>query len=205
MALEYLNTATECVSSGKASVLAYLRDDLADAESARTETADLETAADTLRRAIGDCLFSGAYLPQIRGDIFAVIDALDKVPDASEACCDFFIGEKPVIPEELRPAFIDVTTESFGSMIELRVAVKALFKPKGDFKKIREHSRTLSIHESRVDDLEWALTVAIFESEELDLSRKRHLKTALDRVCHISDLAENAADRLELAAMKSVL
>jgi predicted phosphate transport protein (TIGR00153 family) len=205
LALEYLDVATQCVSAGEAAVLAYLNGNLEEASIRQKEASELESAADISRRTIGDLLFLGAYLPLIRGDIFAVIESLDKMPNASESCAGFFLGEKPQVPEEFRAAFLEVTVESFGAMEDLRKAVKAFFKPKGDIEKIRVRAHEVGTKETRVDEMEWALTVLIFESETLDLSQKRHLKTALDRIEHLSDVAENVADRLEMAAMKSVL
>ena len=205
LALEYLDTAAECVAAGEAAVLAYLEDDIEAASTAQKRCGDLETAADEARREIGDLLFSGAYLPLIRGDIFSIIESLDKVPNAAESCAAFFLGEKPSIPEGFKAAFVEVVRESFGVIEALRAATKAMFKPKGGIGKIREHAHEVSIRESRVDDLEWNLTVAIFDSSDFDLSEKRHLKTALGRIAHLSDVAENVADRLELTAMKSVL
>ena len=205
LALEFLDTATRCVTSSEAAVLAYLNGEEIEASAAQRESADLESAADEQRRKIGDLLFSGAYLPLIRGDIFSVIETLDKVPNAAEACCGFFLSEKPTVPEEFQKSFQQVTTESFAAMVELRRAVKALFKPKGEIEKIRKHCVEVSVLESRVDEIEWSLTVSIFENEALDLAQKMHLKSALNHIVHISDVAENVADRLELASMKTVL
>lgn len=205
LALDYLDTATRCVKAGEAAVLAYVKEDLSAASAAQKEASELETAADAARRTIGDRLFSGAYLPLMRGDIHSIIESLDKMPNAAESCSGFFLSEKPSIPEEFRDRFTEVTTASFGSMNGLRKAVKAFFKPKGEIEKIRENSHQVSIEESRVDDMEWALTVAIFENEAVDLCHQRHMKVALDKIVHLSDVAENVADRLELTAMKSVL
>lgn len=205
LALEYLETATQCVASGKESILAYLGGELDVASTAQKATAELETTADAQRRAIGDRLFSGAYLPLIRGDIFSVIEQLDKMPNAAESGSRFFLGEKPNVPAAFHQQFLDVADISFRVMAPLRKAIKAFFKPKGDIEKIRANAQEVGVLESRVDEMEWDLTVAIFENTELDLSQKRHLKTALGHVVHISDVAENVADRLELAAMKSVL
>lgn len=205
LALEYLETATQCVASGKEAVLAYLGGEMDSASTAQRAAAELETAADTERRTIGDLLFSGAYLPLIRGDIFSVIEQLDKVPNSAESCSRFFLGEKPEVPNAFHQQFLDVADLSFRAMDPLRKAVKGFFKPQGDIERIRANAQEVGILESRVDDLEWQLTVAIFESSEIDLCRKRHLKAALGHIVHLSDVAENVADRLELAAMKSVL
>jgi predicted phosphate transport protein (TIGR00153 family) len=205
LALEFLETATRCVSVGQSAVLAYLNAEPEKAAAAQREAADLESAADAARRTIGDRMYSGAYMPSIRGDIYSVIEWLDRVPNAAEACSAFFLSEKPLVPEDFKEAFVDVTTESFGVMTELHKAVKTFFKPKGDIEKIRTHVKEVGVRESRVDDMEWVLTVAIFESEQFDLSQKLHLKQALSGIVQLSDVAENAADRLELASVKSVL
>ena len=205
LALNYLDIATRCVAAGESAVLAYLSGDNETASTSQKEASNLETEADAARRTIGDRLFSGAYLPLIRGDIHSIIESLDKMPNAAESCSGFFLSERPLVSEEFRERFTEVTTESFESMNHLRKAVKAFFKPKGDVEKIRKNAHEVSIQESRVDDLEWDLTVAIFENKEIDLCHQRHMKVALDKIVHLSDIAENVADRLELAAMKSVL
>lgn len=205
LALEYLETATQCVESGKESVLAYLGGEMDAASTSQKAAAEQESAADAERRAIGDRLFSGAYLPLIRGDIFSTIEQLDKVPNAAESCSRFFLGEKPVVPAMLHQQFLDITDLSFRAMVPLRKAVKAFFKPKGDIEKIRAKTQEIGVLESRVDEMEWQLTTTIFENSEIDLCQKQHLKAALHHIVHISDVAENVADRLELAAMKSVL
>lgn len=205
LALEYLETATKCVASGKESVLAYLAGDMESASTTQKASSEQESTADAERRAIGDKLFSGAYLPLIRGDIFNVIDQLDTVPNAAESCSRFFLGEKPHVPEAFHQQFLEITELSFSAMRPLRKAVKAFFKPKGDIEKIRTNTSEVGVLESKVDNLEWDLTVAIFESNEIDLCQQRHLKEALFHIVHLSDVAENVADRLDLAAMKSVL
>jgi predicted phosphate transport protein (TIGR00153 family) len=205
LALEYLETATRCVSVGQSTVIAYLNGEIEKAAAMQRETADLESAADTARRSIGDRMYSGAYMPLIRGDIYSLIESLDKVPNAAEACTSFFLSEKPQVPDEFKEAFVAVTEESYGTMAELHKAVKTFFKPKGDIEKIRGHAKEVGVRESRVDDMEWVLAVAIFDSEKIDLSQKLHLRTALSRIVHLSDVAENSADRLELASLKSVL
>ena len=114
-------------------------------------------------------------------------------------------GEKPMIPDEFREALLEVTALSFGSMACLRKAVKAFFKPKGGIEKIRDNVKEVGVQESQVDKIEWDLTRAIFETETIDLCHQRHLKVALGKIAHLSDVAENVADRLELTALRSVL
>jgi predicted phosphate transport protein (TIGR00153 family) len=205
LALEYVETATHCVAAGRASVLAYLDGRLDEASAEQRKASDLETEADAERRKIRDVLFSGAYMPAMRGEISSVIETLDKVPNSSEDCCGFFVSTRPDVPDAFRESFVELTNTAFSVIDPLRKSVRNFFKPKGDIDKIREHNQAVSVCESDVDDLEWNLKKALFDSESLELARKQHLRLALERIAYISDVAENSAERLELAAMKSVL
>ena len=147
---------------------------------------------------------SGAYLPLLRGDIYSLIDSLDRVPNAAEACASFLLSERPAIPDEFKDRFQAVARASLGIIEPLHEVVRAFFKPKGKIDAIREQHKSVGVRESEVDQLEWDLTVAVYDSS-LDLAVKHHLKKALDRIVHVSDRAEDWADQLELVALKSVL
>jgi uncharacterized protein Yka (UPF0111/DUF47 family) len=60
----------------------------------------------------------------------------------------------------------------------------------------------VGIKEFEVDTMEWDLTREIFTSS-LDWGHKVHLRLCLDTIVEISDGAEDAADQLELAIIKS--
>ena len=55
-----------------------------------------------------------------------------------------------------------------------------------------------------MDQIEWDITKKIFSSD-LEYSHKIHLKLCLDTVVEVSDIAEDAADRLELVTLKSMV
>ena len=205
LAMEYLDTVLACVEPARAAVIAHLKGDLEAVVELRPKVASLESKADEVRRSIADKLFSGAYLPLMRGDIHGILEALDKVPNAAEACCGFFASQKPYIPAEFVDRLIQITEDSFGIVAELSIAVRAFFEPKGMIDDIREHVKAVGEKESLVDGQEWDLTTAIFDSPALDLAQKMHLKRALDRIVHIPDRAEDAAEMLSVVAMKSVL
>lgn len=204
LALEYLDAATACVANSEEVVTDYLAGDRGAASELRTQVRRLEHKADVLQRAIGTKLYSGAYLPLIRGDIYSLIEAFDRVPNAAEACATFFMSEKPGIPEEFIPAFQKILEASCGAMNPLQKSVKTFFDTKGKVKAIRRLNEEISIQESLVDEMEWDLTNAIFDSS-FDLSVKLHLRKALERIVHISDRAEDAGDQLGLVAVKSVM
>jgi predicted phosphate transport protein (TIGR00153 family) len=204
IAEEYLDVAERCVTKAEEAILEYLSGDSSRQEQLQREVNTVEAEADALRRSIGDKLFSGAYLPLMRGDIFGLIESIDSVPNGAESCCTFFYSQKPHIPDEFREAFLEITRESLGVIKPLKKAVKRFFKPKGTMDSIREHADEISKQESVVDEKELKLTLAIFESQTLELSAKLHLKRALSRIVEISDRAEDCSDHLVLIAVKSI-
>lgn len=205
LAREYLDAIDSCVDPARAVVLAHLEGDTEKMAELFLKAGNLESRADELRREIADLLYSGAYMPLMRGDIFHIIEALDAVPNAAEACAGFFFCEKPEIPEEFNEAFVKITNGSYDIVADLRRAAKDFFKPKGKMTSIREHVRAVGMKESEIDDLERDLTVGIFAAPALDLAHKMHLKKALDRIVHLPDRAEDAAEVINVVAMKSIL
>ena len=203
-AYEYLDTAEHCVLAAERFVLGYIDDELKSPDDAIVEVNKLEAKADAQRRSIADTLFLGAYLPLMRGDIYGLFDSIDHVPNAAEATATLVFSEKPSIPDEFRDAFAEVARNSFRVIEPLKKVVKAFFKPKGKIDSIREGAREIGLLESTVDELELALTIRIFESTDLDLCSKAHLRKLLDRIVRISDKAEDTSDELVLIAMKSV-
>lgn len=204
LALAYLETVEECVATAENSVLDHLAGRRDTANTLRVRAGELESAADELRRNIGDTLFSGAYLPHARGNIYSIIDQLDGVPNAAEACCAFFTNQNPEIPDDLRPSFETLVRLSCSTVEPLGKAVRRFFKPKGKPEDIREHATLVGIRESEVDQLEWTLTERVFSSAQLDLARKMHLKRAIDRIVSLSDRAEDAAERLEFVSLTTI-
>ena len=205
LALGYLDVVDQCVRIAEQAIILYLQGDREGAAALQPDVGNLESRADEIRRCIGDRLSSGAYLPLMRGDIYSIIDSLDHVPNSAEACCNFFTGQTPEIPDDFVASFIKIAGASFGIITELGEVVTSFFKPKGKINAIREHAQAVGTRESVVDGLEWDTTIRIFSSSSIDLAHKIHLKTALDRIAQLSDRAENAAEYVELVAMKSVL
>ena len=199
---KHINTAEECLATVMEAVDTYLKGDIPGAKSLALKVDEIETQADFIRYKIRDRLYSGAYLPMIREDIYNLIEGIDRVCNAAEACCDFFLDQRPEIPEGLKPQYLRMAQGSFGIIGPLKEAMLNYFEEGAKLKVIREKAKEVGIKESEVDKLEWDLTREIFTST-LDWGHKVHLKLCLDLVVETSDRAEDAADQLELAIIKS--
>jgi len=206
LVLKHVETVEACLTTVLASLEIYINGNIKEAKLLGRKARALESEADLTRHLIRDKLYSGAYLPLLREDIYKLVESIDKVANAGEACCDFFLNQRPFFPEALKAPFIDVSRESLGIITPLKLSVLCFFKGECKIDVVREHTRAVGLQESVVDKQEWDLTKAILTTQEqtLDFSHKMHLRLCLDGIVEISDRAEDAADQLELATLKSM-
>jgi len=201
--LKHLDLVVDSLKTGIQTAECYLSNDIGEAKRLARKVRSIESEADLVRHDLRDKLYSGAYLPLLREDIYKLTESIDKVANAGEACCDFFLNQRPKIPDELKPAFIDVVRESLGIVDNLKLAVLCYLKGDCKIETVRDHTKEIGLQESRVDKFEWDLTKAIFTSD-MDFAYQLHLKHCLDYIVEVSDRAEDAGDQLELAVLKSV-
>ncbi|MGD8258725.1 MAG: DUF47 family protein [Desulfobacterales bacterium] len=202
--LKHLDSAEESLKTGIKTIESYLENNISEAKVSARKVRSIESEADIIRYSIRDKLYSGAYLPLLREDIYKLVESIDKVANAGEASCDFFLNQRPIVPEDMRPQFIAVVRGSLGIIDHLKLAVLCYFKGECKIETVREHTKEIGLQESRVDKIEWDLTKEIFTSP-LDFSQKIHLKLCLDSIVEVSDRAEDAGDQLELATLKSMV
>ena len=202
--LKHLDLVEDSLKTGIKTIEYYLEGNISEAKVLARKVRNLESEADVVRYDTRDKLYSGAYLPLLREDIYKLIESIDKVANAGEACCDFFLNQRPVVPDELKPAFVEVVNESLGIIDNLKLAVLCYFKGECKIETVRDHTKEVGMQESRVDKLKWDLTKAILTSP-MDLAHKLHLRLCLENIVEVSDRAEDAGDQLELATLKSMV
>ncbi len=192
-----------CLSTAIETLLAYLDDDIAKAKTLARTTDALESEADLIRLQIRDRLYSGAYMPVLREDIYKLVESLDRVANAAEKCCDTFLNQRPEIPAELKSLYADIIRISLGIGEPLKNAVLCYLRGICPIEVSREHAKEVGLAESKVDSLEWDLTKEIFSST-LSYGHKVHLRRCLDNIASVSDRAEDSADQLELVSLKTM-
>ena len=202
--LKHLDLIVETMDSGLKTIEFYLDDNISDAKVWARKTRSDESEADLIRHEIRDKLYLGAYLPLLREDVYKLVESIDKVGNAAEACADFFLNQRPLIPEEMKSPFLAISTESLGIAVSLKLAVMCYLKGDCKIETVRDHTREIGLQESRVDKFEWDLTKEIFNCQ-LDFAHQLHLKLCLDSIVEVSDRAEDAGDQLELATLKAMV
>ena len=201
--IKHLDVVEDCAQTSLKAGEFYLQDEISQAKDHARKSQSLESEADLIRHDIRDKLYSGAYLPLLREDVYKLVESIDKVANAAEACCDFYLNQRPAVPTEMGSHFLAVTRESLGIIVSLKLAVLCYLKGDCKIETVRDHTREIGLQESRVDKLEWDLTKQIFTSE-MDFAHRLHLKLCLDSIVEVSDRAEDAGDQLELATLKSM-
>lgn len=200
----HIDKTAECVQATIESLKTYIAGKNSDSTEAVRLVNTLESEADTLLREIRDMLYSGAYLPQIRGDIYRLMSAIDRVNNKAEDCFDHFYYQFPEIPEDYVSDFdaiLDLTTECFAAF---QKGLKAFFGPKDKLEKVRKHGVRVSEFESQIDKLERELTARIFKADMVK-GEKLHLQSCLAMIAAISDAIEDAADQLQWVSVKSII
>lgn len=201
---KHADRVENCMSLASEALRSYIIGDISKAKKLGRKTDQMESEADLIRHQVRDKLYYGAYMPLLREDIYKLVESMDVVANAAEKCCDMFLNQRPVIPEELIPDFLKIIEMAMGLGELLKHAVLCYLKGICPVEVSRQHARDIGLVESKVDSLEWDLTKKIFSSE-LEYSHKLHLRICLDALVQVSDRAEDSADHMELVTLKSMV
>ena len=158
-----------------------------------------ESKGDELRRKVDRELFERALLPESRGDILRVLEALDAVINRAESLVRHLVVERLVLEPWLERGMghmVEATLEACG---HLHKAAKHLLS--GQDAPIADLTYEIEKCESRCDHLGQDLLGRVFSSD-LELARKLQLKDFVRRFSGMSDLAEEASDSIYIISVK---
>lgn len=198
----HLEKVESCLSCFKSCVEASFKKNLEAAEQIHENCDYAESEADIIRRKIADSLYSGAFLPLARKDIYMLSEAIDEIANSAERASDTVVFQQPDIPSQYMKAFFEIIEKTLSMFTSFREAV-AKFMPDETFHDydhlpfIRQRISAVIDMESEIDQKEEALIRDIFSSD-LPLAQKMQLETFLRRTTSISDEIEDAADRLNV-------
>lgn len=197
---EYLNHWWYCIDCLRQGMEAFLAEGPGEqVDYFYTRVDREESKSDELRRGVETRLYARALLPESRGDILRVLEALDAVINRAESTLRQVVIERIEVAEWMHDALSQLIAGTADSCRCLHEAGSHLLK--GRDAPIAELVRQVDEIESRCDHLEDDLLERIFASD-LDLARKLQLKDFVRRISTISDLAEKAADQIHLAGIK---
>ncbi len=160
-----------------------------------------ENEADIVKQQIEGLLYEGAFLPINRGDYIILAEFIDRIANQAEKNANLIVTTRPAIPDFLQEDLIAIlergksATDSFG---------KALKEVNTDIERLKEMVLEVKTYEKEVDRLQWEAVKKVFKSG-LDLAHKLHLRELINDMGGISDLAEDASERLGIMIVKRPL
>jgi len=196
---EYLRGIERCLDAFDQAFNVYFAEGLNDAlERLVDETHHLEQAADSSRREIEAMMYNKALIPESRGDVLGMLEALDLIPNKCESVLYQIWMQNMTVPEEFADKLRALVATNVESCRVLCQAMRDLFS---NVRHITEAATGVAEKEGQSDVIERQLIKAVFDSD-LDKADKILLKELVLEIGAISDRAENAADRLRNIAIK---
>jgi len=196
---DYLRETEDCVAAYGEAMEVYFREGLSEAfEQLLGKTHTHEHAADDRRRDIEAVMYDKALIPESRGDLLQMLEALDLVPNKCEAVLYQIWTENLQVPSQFVEHFRRLVRANTESHALLCGSMRNLFaRPAA----IREDAVAISDKEAESDRIERRLIKDVFAGD-MDKADKILLEALVLEIGAISDRAENAADRLRIVAVK---
>lgn len=198
----YVANFRDCIRSFESFFLVYLKGVYGDElEQRASRVRDAESRCDTNRREIQKRLATGAFLPDFRSDLFDLIDRVDRVPNQMEDIVVYVSIANTPFPMSLSSLFEEIIQRNIACVRDLADALDLLLI---DLKASTDRAKTVEVEETEIDTLERQLYRGIFRenSDTTTPGKRLLLKEFVRGVCAVSNRAEDAADRIELLAIK---
>lgn len=162
------------------------------------EVRKAETTADQIRRKAELEMYSGAFLPNFRGDLLGTIEALDRIANKAESVADEIDLQDLTIPKEIHENLKALISKSLETYKALKEAAKEMFE---DFEKASQMIVETERFEHETDEIERSTIRKIF-SLDIPLAEKIQLKDFVHRIADISDTSEDVSDRIQIILYK---
>ena len=196
---EYLVETERCLAAFDEAFEAYFSEGLSEKMEQLVEKVHhRERSADDKRREIETTMYGKALIPESRGDILGMLEALDLIPNQCESVLYQIWTQDLIVPDQFVAKvkqLIRVNIDSYGVLCQ---TMRDLF---GKIKQIPQGAARITDKEAESDHIERTLIKEIFQSD-LEKADKILLKELVLQIGAISDRAENAADRLRNIAVK---
>ena len=159
---------------------------------------ELESEADRWRRKTESEMYSGAFLPNFRGDILGIIESVDDIANMAESIVDSVDLQGIKIPDFLKEKFKEQFEKSYATFKSLRKAIEVFFE---DFYESQKYILETEKMEHEEDMIEREIIRSVFSSD-LDLAEKLQLKELVRKIGDLADKSEDVSDRLEISILK---
>jgi predicted phosphate transport protein (TIGR00153 family) len=162
------------------------------------QAADIERRGDELRRAIEAELYVRTLIPDLRGDVLALLESMDHLVNVYEGDLFRISIQSPDIPEQFHAGYMELVETVMSCVDSVVLAARAFFR---DIDAVRDHCSKTIFLETEADKIGTRLQRSIFASS-LPLERKMHLRYFVERIDELANSAEDVADALQIYTIK---
>lgn len=196
---QYLQETQKCLSAFSQATEVYFTEGLSSRFGELVEKVhESEAESDRKRREAESMMYGRALIPEHRGDVLGLLEAVDLVPNKAESVAYQIWLQDMVVPDEYKEQFKALVAANVASFDLLCGAVNNLFV---DPRQILPVVEKICEKEKESDRIERKLIKSIFDSPG-DKAEKILLKELILEIGAISDRAENVSDRLRIIAVK---
>ena len=182
----------------KAFYICLEKSNLCDFDFMTQQTHKFESMADDIREEIKILMYSKALIPESRGDVMGLLEAMDEIPRLFELILNMIKTQKLMIPDFLVTDLRELTDISLETCYLMLDQVKFLFQKKEG---IIALVAKIDEHESHCDHVERRIITQIFDSDEAPFL-KLQLKEMVLKLGEISDHADRVSRRVNIISMK---
>jgi predicted phosphate transport protein (TIGR00153 family) len=162
------------------------------------QTHKLESKADDTRYEIETLMYAKALIPESRGDILGLLEAIDQIPGLFELILYMIQTQRLAVPDFLVMDVRELVSVSLQCCDLLVKEVEALFRKSEE---IRSLVATIDKNESHCDHIERRIITRIFDSD-LDPFQKLQLKEMVIQLGEISDQTDRVSRRVHIISVK---
>lgn len=199
---EYCQKSEECVQLGIQVLSGCIGINECDKWKEKTyEVHKAESKADDLRREIEYFIFERSLFPESRGDILALLEILDRIPNQAQQTVKMIVEQQIFIPESLRDeikSISSITEKCIGITIQ---GVKMLFS---NFREVLEILGQIDALESEVDKIQSDAIIKVFQSD-IEPFRKILLRDLINSISEVTNHAEKAGDFMRIMIVKRMM
>lgn len=159
---------------------------------------ELKRSCSRIRREIEAELYTQMLIPDLLGDVVALIESLHRLVGTVHHAMRFNRYSPIDLPGPLAGIGKQLATAAGNAIENVVFASRAFFR---DFTHVRDFVHKVGFHETECDEACDRLLKKIYESD-LGLAEKNHFATVVREIDGIADDAEQIADSLTMYAIK---
>ena len=199
---DFLNQLSEAGLLFKVGIDIYLDGKKTRFKKTIEEITEIEHTGDALRRSIEESLYRKTLIPESRGDVLALLEALDALLDRYKGALYRFDIECIEIDPNFHEEFKELVRNVVNASEALVQSSRCFFK---DISSVSNYLHKVSFWETESDKISTMLQKRIFSHEKMNLSEKMQMRDFVRHVDKIADRAEDVADDLSIFVIKRSL